>query len=487
MDTMAIARRRPALPAVGGDALHRLFLLVTTVALLAAAWSATALGQATVTRVEGTYAGELIVPVNKSQVLRVDVPFRRVAVGNAEIADVVPLSDRMVYVLGKQLGLTNLSIYGEDDRPLAILDVSVSHDIQGLKSRLNDLFPRETVEVRAASGAIVLSGTASSGQAASQMLAVAEQYAPEKVTNLMQVTGSQQVMLAVRFAEVSRTLSRELALNPLLSLSGDDAQFDLAPLTAAALGTTFGGIFSFATGDLTVDMLIDALESKGVVKTLAEPNLVAMSGDTASFLAGGEFPIPVAQEVADGGTTITVEFKQFGVSLSFTPTVVSGDLINLVVSPEVSQIDFTNAVLSTGFSIPGITTRRATTTVELRDGQSFAIAGLLQSEFTDNVDQLPWLGDVPVLGALFRSTNFQRDETELVIIVTPYLVQPGDGRALATPLDNFQAPSDLDLFFHGRVEAPPLGAGGVAPAPSGHLVGVAPAGGFAGDYGHIIQ
>src|SRR3990172_11758726 len=168
MGAMAIGRRRPALLAVGGDALRRLCLFLAMAALLAAAWSATALGQATVTRVEGTYAGELIVAVNKSQVLRVDVPFRRVAVGNAEIADVLPLSDRMVYVLGKQLGLTNLSIYGEDDRPLAILDVSVSHDIQGLKSRLNDLFPRETVEVRAASGAIVLSGTASSGQAASQ-------------------------------------------------------------------------------------------------------------------------------------------------------------------------------------------------------------------------------------------------------------------------------------------------------------------------------
>ena len=487
MSRMAMGRRRLALPAVEGAALRRLCLVLATAALLAAAWSATALGQATVTRVEGTYAGELIVAVNKSQVLRVDVPFRRVAVGNAEIADVLPLSDRMVYVLGKQLGLTNVSIYGEGDRPLAVLDVSVTYDTQGLKSRLNDLFPRETVEVRAASGAIVLSGTASSGQAASQMLAVAEQYAPEKVTNLMQVTGSQQVLLAVRFAEVSRTLSRELALNPLLSLDGDDARLDLTPLTAAALGTTFGGLFSFVTGDLTVDMLIDALESKGVVKTLAEPNLVAMSGDTASFLAGGEFPIPVAQEVAEGGTTITVEFKQFGVSLSFTPTVVSGDLINLVVSPEVSQIDFTNAVLSTGFRIPGVTTRRATTTVELRDGQSFAIAGLLQSDFTDNVDQIPWLGDVPVLGALFRSTSYQRNETELVIIVTPYLVQPGDGRALATPLDTFQAPSDFDLFFHGRVEAPMLGAGGAAPAPSGHLVGAAPAGGFAGGYGHIIQ
>jgi pilus assembly protein CpaC len=216
------------------------------------------------------------------------------------------------------------------------------------------------------------------------------------------------------------------------------------------------------------------LEEKGAVKILAEPNLVAMSGDTASFLAGGEFPVPVSQNTTAGIPTVTVEFKPFGVSLAFTPTVIEGDLINVVVAPEVSQIDKQNAVVFNGFVIPGISTRRAHTTVEMRDGQSFAIAGLLQSTFADDVKGIPGINDLPVIGALARDSQFQRNETELVIIVTPRLVRPTSPGQLAAPTDTFVPPSDADMFFFGRPEAPDSGL----PRAGG---------GLAGQYGHIIR
>ncbi len=227
------------------------------------------------------------------------------------------------------------------------------------------------------------------------------------------------------------------------------------------------------------------MEEKGVVKTLAEPNLIALSGDTATFLAGGEFPVPVAQDVDGGGTTITIEFKEFGVALSFTPTVLEDGLINLIVQPEVSKIDTANSVTLSGFLIPGLTTRRVTTTVELRDGQSFAIAGLLQNDFQDTVQQFPVLGDVPILGTLLRSTSFQQNESELVIIITPHLVRPApSATTLATPADQFVPPNEFELFLLGRTEAAesgsPMRKGAAALTVHG-------AGGIEGRYGHIIR
>ena len=295
-------------------------------------------------------------------------------------------------------------------------------------------------------------------------------------------------------------MTKELGVN--LAAIGDDFAFfsggsflpiasvvngsNDASVGAGLLSDSFGfGIGSQSIGSTDFTGAFDALEAKGLVKTLAEPNLIALSGDTASFLAGGEFPVPVAQDtgVSDdtNSSTITVEFKEFGVSLAFTPTVLNDGLINLVVSPEVSAIDErpnSPDVEVSGFDIPSLVTRRATTTVELRDGQSFAIAGLIQSDFSDNIDQFPWLGDLPVVGALFRSTQFRRNETELVILVTPRLVKPAPAGALATPSDNFVAPDENELFLFGRLEAAesgigPLGAGG--------------AGGIDGSFGHIIQ
>ncbi|CAA7615391.1 type II and III secretion system protein family protein [Magnetospirillum sp. UT-4] len=407
------------------------------------------------------------VAIDKARLLRVPTPFAHVAVGNPAIADVVPMTDRAVQVLGKATGATTLSLFDRGKQLVAVHELVVTADVDGLKRRLHELMPDQPVEVRAVGGAVVLSGTVSSAEQAGRALALAEHFAPKKVTNMLRVGGSQQVMLAVRVAEVSRSVARELGVKP--GFTGGD--FNFATLDPLDLGR-------FATAELlttsswgTLDLLFDALEEKGMVKVLAEPNLIALSGDTANFLAGGEFPIPVAQAAAGAGIAITVEFKKFGVGLAFTPTVLGDGLINLVVSPEVSQIDRTNAVALTGFSIPGLTTRRATTTVELRAGQSFAIAGLLQNDFQDQVRQIPGIGDIPILGALFRSSEFQRRETELVIIVTPHLVRPVAAGTLAAPTDGFLPPTDADLFLMGRVAGP--ATGGTAPD-------------LAGRYGYLV-
>ncbi len=470
-------------------AFPREFFVLFSAALFAIVVSASDVNaERLIERVDGElHAGELIVPVHQSTVLKLDVPFAELLVGNPEIADVLALTDKTIYVLGKTLGTTSLTIYGRDKKLIAIADLVVSHDIAGLKRRFHDLMPKEHIEVRPANGSIILSGPVSSSGSLARALAVAEQFAPGKVTNLLSVRGSQQVMLSVRFAEVSRDVSKELGLNTTFTggskisvTTGDALLTGLISSTAFATGTL--GPYMF--GKFALDVLFDALERKGVVKTLAEPNLIALSGDTASFLAGGEFPVPVARDTKDGGATITVEFKEFGVSLSFTPTVLDDGLINLVVAPEVSKIDTTNSVTLTGFDIPGLSTRRVRTTVELRDGQSFAIAGLIQSDFQDTIRQFPGLGDVPIIGGLLRSTDFQRNETELVIIVTPHLVKPAPAGSLKTPADNFKPPSDIDHLLFGRTEAPDSGR---SPDGGARKLNVQGAGGISGTYGHIIK
>jgi pilus assembly protein CpaC len=399
-------------------------------------------------------AVEVVVPVGKSQVIELPAPYTDVMIADPKIADVLPLSNRSVYVVGKGMGSTALTIYGPGKQLIAAANVVVSADIEGLKTRLNEIMPDEhAIAVRAANQSIVLSGTVGSPSALQKALALAESYAPTKVVNMLGVEGTQQVMLSVRFVEMERTTAKNLRLNVTRSLSGDDPQVsvftgDTNVKNGGHLVDSFGAISALYNGNLEV--LLDALETKGQVKTLAEPNLVAMSGDTASFLAGGEFPIPVAQSGGSNGATptITVEFKQFGVSLAFTPTLLKDGLINLVVNPEVSSID-PNVSIDLGLiKVPGIKVRRAHTTVELRDGESFTIAGLLKEDYQTQIRQLPFAGDIPILGALFRSNGYQRDETELVIVVTPHLVTPRRG-PIALPGDGFVPPSDFELFLFG--------------------------------------
>ncbi|MGH6620757.1 MAG: type II and III secretion system protein family protein [Alphaproteobacteria bacterium] len=460
-------------------------------AVLGFAGSAAAQPTITTLSDKSSFAGDFEIPVNKSQILKVDRAFKDILVGNPKIADVLPLTNRTLYILGKELGTTSLSIYGADKSLLAIVDLVVTHNVDGLKAKVFELFPDEKVEVRTVNDAIVLSGAMSSGARLQSVVALAERFAPGKVTNMLTLSGSQQVMLAVRFAEVKRTAFKELGINLNVLVRSGATTFSLLsglPVLDSFPGSGFlnGGTSIIGTaykGDFTG--LLDALEQKGVVKTLAEPNLIALSGDTASFLAGGEFPIPVAQNTSGGGSTITIEFKEFGVSLAFTPTVLADGLISLDVAPEVSAIDNTTSVQLNGLLVPGLTTRRAHTTIELRDGQAFAIAGLLQSEFKDNIDQLPFAGDVPVLGALFRSSDYQRNETELVIIVTPYLVKPVKPKDLRLSTDSFVPPSDADLFLMGQPESPTTKPGASSQGP---IVSQAGGGaGLDGNIGHIIK
>ena len=438
---------------------------------------------ATVTAQPGLQAPQTInLPLNKSQVLRVSQPVTRIAVGNAAVVDAVALTDRSFYVLGKAVGTTNLSVYGQNSQLLAVIDVTVGTDVEGVKAALHAMMPSDNIDVRAVNGSIALSGVLSSAAKVARAMEIAGKFAADKdtVVNDLRVTGSQQVMLQVKVAEMQRNVSKSLGFKPFLRAgkpgvaSGASSGFSISTLDpvnlnnfALAAGTALAGNFAF-------ELAVDALEERGAVKILAEPNLVAMSGDTASFLAGGEFPVPVAQNTSAGVPTVTVEFKPFGISLAFTPTVIDGDLINLAVAPEVSQIDKTNSVTFGGFTIPGISTRRARTTVELRDGQSFAIAGLLSSDFDDTVRGIPGVMDVPVLGSILRSSSYQRNETELVIIITPKLVQPAAANTLMAPTDSFVPPSDAQFFLMGRTENPDSG---LAPTT----------GGLTGRYGHIIR
>jgi pilus assembly protein CpaC len=442
------------------------------------------------------HAGEFVVPVNKSQVLQLDVPFTDLLVGNSEIADVLALTDRTVYVLGKALGSTSLTIYGTNKNLIAVVDLVISPDIEGLKARLFEIMPNENIEARTANGSVMLSGTVSSAAKLDDVMAIADRFAPGLVTNLVAVEGSQQVMLKVKFVDIQRTAAKQLGLNLDIvtgdfsftsgntflanpdALRGTVSQFPIDDINAGLVpsfdlveGSFAAGLGGFRIGNVEIQSLFEALENKGLSKTLAEPNLIALSGDTADFLAGGEFPIQVVED-----DDVSIEFKRFGISLAFTPTVLDDGLINLVVAPEVSSL----GPVVTANGIPSLLTRKASTTVELRDGQSFAIAGLIQDDFRDSIDQVPILADIPILGALLRSSEFDRTDRELVIIVEPHLVRPAPAGSLATPADNFIPPSDIDMWLFGRIEA--LGSG-----MGGDVLGTGGAGGIEGHFGHIIQ
>jgi pilus assembly protein CpaC len=400
---------------------------------------------------QGQSAESLNVPMNRAVVVESDVPFAELSIANPGIADISTLSDRSIYVLGKAPGRTTLTLLSPDGKLISNVDVNVTPDIAEFKERLQQILPGEAIEVRTANDGIVLSGVVSSTAKLDRALDLANRYAPDRVSNLMNVGGTQQVMLKVRFAEMQRSVSK--ALSGSLSVNGVNSSGD--SITAAAGGNlpgAVGGIgVNFGVGDFAFSVALEALETKGMVRTLAEPNLTALSGQEARFLAGGEYPVPVAQD----NDTISIEFKPFGVELNFTPVVVDGDIINLTINAAVSSIDPSVTFSQGDLDIVGFKRRETSTTVEMRDGQSFAIAGLLQDDFRDLNGQVPWLGDVPVLGALFRSADYQRNQSELVIIVTPHLVTPVSGEALALPTDRVRIPTERELFLFGDVSASP--------------------------------
>jgi pilus assembly protein CpaC len=492
---------------------------------------------------DAMHAGQLDVPVNKSQIVRADRPFSKALIGNQEIADVLPMSGSSLYVLGKKAGTTSLTLYDRGNNLISVIDVAVGPDVVGLRRQLNDLMPNEKISARMSNESVVLSGVVSSGPAAQRAQAIATTYAGEKVVNMLSVGASQQVMLEVRFSEINRAAAKQIGFNHTFlgrksygsvgnlardstvatsdtftaptKIYGPGGAIDGPPrpspvITIDGLAETFGlGTLSSTIGSMRLFSALDALERKGMVKTLAEPNLVALSGETASFLAGGEFPIPVLQGNNNGGGGngggnnggggITVEFKPFGVSLGFTPTVLDDGVISLVVAPEVSSIDPSASVVINGLTVPGLLTRRAKTTVELRDGESFAIAGLLRNDFSNTVRQIPLLGSLPIIGTLFRSTGFQKEESELVIIVTPRLVKPMRSDQVRLPTDRVGTPDETELFLLGRTDkAVPVLQGpdgdvvigkSKAPAPAGRPVekqATKPETGFEGPVGHEL-
>jgi pilus assembly protein CpaC len=427
----------------------------------------------------------LTIEVRKGQVIRLPRPAATVFVADPEIADVQAQSASIVYLFGRRAGTTSLYAVDENDQILLRTSVVVQHNLTALRAAINQLAPGNRVDAGSVDGSIVLEGLVDTPVQAQELRELGERFLGEEEALLyrVRVSAATQVHLRVRVAEVSREVIKQFGINWETVFETGDLLFGFATGRPAfgAAGTFFRGppqanstvpdlLFgSFTPGDNVVNTAIDALAQEGLVNILAEPNLTALSGETASFLAGGEFPIPVATDEDD----ITIEFKEFGIQLAFTPTVLSGNRISLRVRPEVSELSNDGAIEVNGLVIPALKTRRAETTIELGSGQSFAIGGLLSSDVQNAVSKTPGLGDLPVLGTLFRSTAFRRDETELVIIVTPYLVRPVDEPVLATPNDGYKAPNDIERILEGRLHSAQLhpGRGGPQGPQGQRLIG----------------
>jgi pilus assembly protein CpaC len=473
---------------------------------------------------ENNRGGSLVVTLNKSRTIRMLQPFASAVIGRPEIADVLPMSDRSLYIQGKTLGTTNLSVFDENQRLINVIDVEVTVDTESLRQKIVATTGSRGIRVLYSNGQIVLGGQANDAVAADRAVAVAKGLAATQrlpnilgdggVINAMTVANSQQVLLKVRFLEANRDAGRQLGVNwfggasgSILANTGQTTTFtpqtsstgattsapQVLPFitnTAASVPTILGAgtLAGTATGPFgtvlsnhvnrgaTIDVLITALETQGSVRKLAEPNLMALSGDTAKFLAGGSIPVPTISSTSGGAVTPSITYEPYGVQLSFTPTVLANGIINLRIAPEVSELDFANAVTISGTTVPAFTQRSAETTVELRSGQSFAIAGLLQANDTRNINQIPWIGSVPVLGVLFSSKGYQKAETDLVVIVTPNLVKPAvPGQRLATPFDDRLNGNDKDFFLMGQSEVKKdysgfVSSGGSVQGPYGHLI-----------------
>jgi pilus assembly protein CpaC len=472
---------------------------------------------------------ELAVPLYKSQILSLSSPVNRISVGSPDIADLLLLRSTELYVLGKDLGTTNVLLWDSNDVLITTVSVEVTHDLASLKKKLHELMPEEPIEVRAAQRSIVLSGTVSSPANMAAAVSIAKGYLAQiatakekemfevegkggedssgKVINLLQVGGAQQVMLEVKVAEISRRELRkfDMRFNTILNSSrwttgavnggatfpdvvfndgansGRQAVFDgLAPWGPAIdefapndLFIEDKGFFgSLLTNDFLINVTLEAAKENGLAKILAEPNLTTLSGQEAKFLSGGEFPIPVPQ----GDETVTIEFKEFGVGVGFLPVVLGDGRINMVLNVSVSELVNANSVAlgnngsSSNFLVPSLAKRSANATVELMDGQTIGIAGLLNENMREVINKFPGLGDLPILGHLFRSQEYVKGETELVILVTPHLAKPIAPDKIKLPTDNFVDPSDTDFYLLGRMEGTGSsgGTGGGTKSDFGH-------------------
>jgi pilus assembly protein CpaC len=463
---------------------------------------------------------DLSLPLFKSRVVASEQPTGRVSVGNPDVADIVVISPTQMYILAKDIGTTNVMFWGRDNRLLGTINLEVAHDLEGLKSKLHQLMPDEPIEVFSAQRSIILRGRASNVLMMNAAVRIAEGYLAQiqtakkaeqfeqesqssredksvgKVINLIEIGGSQQVMLAVKVAEISRTELKRLHVQFNAISKGVDGAFggvnggatfpdavfepdgvrlpaiggsdnpwgpaidEFAPDTMRILGS---GLFAtFVDGNFLFNLAIDAAKEKGLAKVLAEPTLTTLTGQEAEFLSGGEFPIPVDNGI--GG--VSIEFKKFGVGLKFLPVVLSDGRINLKVNVSVSELAAPGSLIldseevSRQTFVPALRQRSASATVELGDGQSMGLAGLIDDNLREAVSKFPGLGSIPVLGSLFRSQSFQKGQTELVILVTPHLAKPVAPGSVTLPTDKFIEPSDSEFYFWGRPEGTARPAGG---------------------------
>lgn len=432
----------------------------------------------------------LTVSASKGTLVRLDRPAASVFIADPKIADVQVRSPQLVYVLGVGAGETTLYAMDSADRVIYSASVHVSSNIEQVRSLLKAALPEASITAEPFNGMIMLTGTAPSPETVAESERLVKQLLGDKqvVINQVRTATPVQVNLQVKIAEVSRTLLKEVGINIATQDSTGGFLFGLWQGRNAINITDQGYEFLTREGMNTIGLAgnvfglnaaaaIDALAEEGLVTVLAEPNLTALSGEMASFLAGGEFAIPMPAE--DG--RVLIEYKQYGVGLAFTPTVMSDRRIALRVRPEVSELSQAGAITVNGISVPGLTTRRAETTVELGSGQSFMIAGLLRNTTGQDVSKTPLLGDLPILGALFRSDRFRRNETELVIIVTPYLVTPVNAKDIRLPTDGYKAPSDLERWLLGKTfsQSTPPAPATVSAQP--HQPASAPGFSFQGD------
>ncbi|VAV89385.1 Type II/IV secretion system secretin RcpA/CpaC, associated with Flp pilus assembly [hydrothermal vent metagenome] len=408
------------------------------------------------------------IEVGKGTLIRFKEPVNNVFIANSDIADLQIKSPTLVYIYGKQQGETNLYAVSEDDRVVYEGTISVNHNLGSLETALNHVIPDGNIQVRSYEGLLLLTGHVDNSEEAEDARRMAEEFIGKKNTiiNKLQIATPIQVNLRVRIAEIGRDTKKQLGFNwqsmfasggTAIGLAQGATVFNLIPdptglpnslvkefaVLDRGINSLFGG---FRAGNFDINYIIDALETEGILSVLAEPNLTTQSGETANFLAGGEYPVPTI----DRNGQVIIEFKEFGISLEFTPVVLDSGRINMHIKPEVSQLTSNGAITLQGFNIPALSTRRVETTIELGSGQSFAIAGLLQNSVTHDLEKFPWLGDIPILGTLFRSSKFRRQETELVVIVTPYIVRPHNGGTMPLPTDGLEIPNDVDRYIKGQ-------------------------------------
>lgn len=469
----------------------------------------------------------LTVPLFKSRVIKLGEPVARISVGSPDIADILILRTTQLYVLGKDLGTTNVLLWDRNDFLIGTVSVEVTHDLESLKGKLHSIFPDEEINAYASQRNIVLTGRVSSVGIMNAAVRMADGYLVQvdaavqeasgskrdddtvgEVINLLQVGGGQQVMLSVKVAEIARTELRSLDAqwNAIWKGVGDwsfggtnggaifpnnGPAFNPGPYSptgpaipefvpAPPLNIEDKGFFtSYISDDFLFNMALNAAKDEGLAKILAEPTLTTLTGQQAEFLSGGEFPIPVPQD----NNSVTIEFKEFGVGVRFLPVVLGEDKINLKINVDVSELNDFNTVFvdvegsNTNFFVPSLTKRSAESTVELKDGQTIGIAGLINENLKEAVDKFPGLGELPVIGALFRSQRFIKGETELLIMVTPRLAKPIAPQDVKLPTDSFVEPNDADFYFFGRME-------GTAPASNEPAV---TEGGAEGEYGQDVN